>query len=540
MNRCKQHGFTLLEISIAMLIMLALAAASTRALYLRVDKSTTEHTAAEVWSIGEYAQRWVQENGEWPNEINSCANAISTMRSITPDYEFVPTESPWGTNYITVCTPASFSIQVQLVDDWAPALMNMLAVTRILPGTTDTTITTLPLPGSIAALSNVLKRTADPAHPEYNRMETDLDMDWNDIKNVGRLDVNYITTSGGMQTHGTIKAGSSAGGSSFAIETLGGDSSTGGVIINPTEPASPNGSIKMNDSYLNSIGGWLSTRLPNMVEKQSFEVYGGDLVPKPECLDGTVTSTGIHVDATPRIKVHPAEGNYATDYGPIDDKEYWEVFSSSSAELNADVYCYYPPLTDELGGVISASDLLNDFLDGGNLVVNNLSGAWAFYNQVVYVVEVGGNGFLMTQAYFPRDTWVAPVYTEEMRICNTDPMEGGETCTNHSHVYNGYDAPPIATVTNPYSDKYISLDISVSLDVNTDDWPIIQLIFDGDVVHEERNYRGDRGFVMNSTIVVDPGKSGNVTLRTNIGGSRYDYILILSSTVTPHVHFSPP
>lgn len=341
MNRNKlQRGFTLLEISIVMIIAVALAVITTRGLYLKINHNSVEHTAAEIWSIGEGAQHWISTHDEWPGEGNSCTNAITALNTIY--FGGIPTQSPWDTPYITSCVPGeSFSIQVQLDDNWAPALMNMLAVTRILPGTSDTTITTLPLPGSISALTNVLKRTADPAHPEYNRMETDLDMGYFDIENVEiirakRLDVNSI------DSRLTINAlsGAQNGNPVFALNAYGKDEY---AVVQPegSEPRKKNGSVNLNDMYMRSVGGYISSRLSDMVEKTSYVAIGGDLVPKPQCPHNSSVSPA----PIPKIRVRPAsDSNSTVDFGVIDDVEYWQVRGATI--VNAEVYCYYPPLHD--------------------------------------------------------------------------------------------------------------------------------------------------------------------------------------------------
>lgn len=310
----RQRGFTLLEISIAMIITAALAVVAARSAYIKLDGNMTEHTAAEVWVIGEYAQKWVQDNGTWPNETNDCTGAIATM---DPGGSYIPTRSPWGSgssyDYATLCpldplnplSPRNFSITAKLDDNWAPALTNMLAVTQMASGSTDTTVTTLPLPGSIAALSNVLKRTADPLHPEYNQMETDLDMNNNSIVGINALtaisiDVTTIDTeiirdrfdpTFWIQPHstsylddievGTARFGNSTGSYSYNGTTVVAEFLSDSNV--PAGPGSDNGSIDVNDIYLRSVEEYLSARLPNWVEKASYIVKNGDLVAKPDC-----------------------------------------------------------------------------------------------------------------------------------------------------------------------------------------------------------------------------------------------------------------
>ncbi len=536
----RQRGFTLLEISIAMTIMAAMAAIATRTVYLKLDTRYTEHTAAEVWVIGEYAQKYIQDNGEWPDETNGCVGAIPTVESaLSLPSGTIPSQSPWGTPYVTSCVAdTNFSVEVQLDDNWAPAMTNMLAVTQIKGGTTDTTITTLPLPGSIAALSNVLKRTADPMHPEYNRMETDLDMDGNDIDNAGTINADsirsdYITSMWGIKTHSTIEAGSppsSSDTSFFAIETYGGevDGEYGGTIGEPRYPAQPNGSIKMNDAYLNSIGGWLSTRLPNMVEKQSFVAYGGDLIPKPECLDGTVPSSGVFVGATPKIKIHPAEGSYAIDY----DDQYWEVVSSNSDELlHADIYCYYPPLNDTLPDMVSLGSDLNDLRASGNLVVNDLTNA--------LTVLIGYNvtdGIGMTvNTNHARNNWLTPFYAT-YSSCMPRIMD---PCQGTGYIYER-PSQPIVSVNNT-SDRWLSFDVSMSIYSAGGDPTKIGIFAFGGEVYSSPEWTSQGTMSFSHSIVVAPGEQTDILLKGWWGSGRGSELArVTSFNVDTAIHVSDP
>lgn len=401
----RQRGFTLLEISIAMIIMSALAVVAARSAYTKLDSNMTEHTAAEVWAIGEYAQRWVQQNGTWPDETSDCADAIAIM---DPSGTFIPTRSTWGGvssyDYATYCDatdPLSFSITAKLDDNWAPALTNMLAVTQMASGLTDTTVTTMPLPGSMAALQTVLHRTLDPTHSEYNQMETDLDMNINNIVNVNAMEVTIIrdrvdprfVIEPHLESHlneikaGTAEFGNDTNGFSYDGTTVAADFLSSGSVS--AGPGSDNGSIDVNDIYLRSVEEYLSARLPNWVEKASYIARNGDVVPMPIC----PTAGSSPQAPSPKIKLRPAVNHvqefrsyfatrlYATDLG--DDT--WQVHveakigtavaqtvvyetdpatgtavckSGCSAVPHdrsvdpvvdygvaiADVYCYYPPI----------------------------------------------------------------------------------------------------------------------------------------------------------------------------------------------------
>ncbi len=551
-----QRGFTLLEISIVMIIMAALALVTTRSLYLKVDTRMIEHTAAEVWTIGEYAQNYIQQNGEWPDQTNSCVGAISTMEtalSLAPGT--IPSQSPWETSYVTSCSAnVSFSIAVQTDDEWAPALTNMLAVTQMVGGTTDTTITTLPLPGSIAAFDSVLKKV-DTGDVNDNTMETDLYMGDNSILGANLVEasgfvdadnvnfvldpsdhssVNTLVVNGRLYseselhaTSGIVDEGSGSIRTSYAADFFGRNSD--GDKIATSEPGSINGSVNVNDILLRSVGNWLSARLPDMVEKRSFEAYGGDLVPKPVCPH---LENSDFPDPEPRIKVHPAEGNYAKDY----DDQYWEVVSDNSNMLHADIYCYYPPLNDTLPEFVSTGTDLYDLIDSGDLVINDLTDAYAVYIGEIYSDQ--GNGIYSLNSpphhYYKN---VSPIWIHHSD--NILVPNGSDFDTVSGFVFDG-PTGPILTVNNT-TDKWISFDISLTLVPNGEDDVGFTLLVNGGSVATTTVYADGSPKYFNHTVTVDPRDYAEVTLISYwYGGEGTETVQITGCDVNTTMHASEP
>lgn len=508
----RQRGFTLLEISIAMIIMAAMAAITTRAVYLKLDTRFTEHTAAEVWVIGEYAQKYIQQNGEWPDQTNSCGGAIALMTaSLALPAGTIPFQSPWETNYVTSCNAVSFSIEVQLDDNWAPAMMNMLAVTQMKGGTTDTTITTLPMPGSISALQGLLHRT-DTGNPDDNKMETDLNMGYFDIANVETISAKRLDVSS-IDSRITINAlsGAQNGDPVFALNAYGKDE-YGMVQPSGSEPRKKNGSINVNDIYLRSVGGYISSRLPDMVEKTSYIATGGDLVPKPSCPHNSTVSLA----PIPKIRVRPAtDYNTAVDFGIIDDVEYWEVRGGTVSK--AEVYCYYPPLVDPgYEEVIPVGQDLEDLVASGDLEVNNISGSYTYYYN--------------TNCQLPRNSWVNPVY-----VVWFDGVPGyvdpGWICPD--------EAPPIVSVNNIYVDRWISFDISMTIQSSGGDNTSVRILVGG--TQDFVTTWGGGSRTINHTVVVNPGENLDIKVQGQWhDGGGVEEAKILSMSVNKHIHISNP
>ncbi|THB64891.1 MAG: type II secretion system protein [Gammaproteobacteria bacterium] len=558
----RQKGFTLLEISIAMIIVAALAVITAQSVSRKINQTYIEQTAAEVWAVGEYAQGYIARYNKWPGEDGNCVDALTEIQNMSVN---VPTESPWGTPYITNCiSNVSFTVTVQTDDVWAPVLTNMLAVTQMVGGTTDTTITTLPLPGSIAALDDVLKKV-DTGDVIDNTMETDLYMndgthshsirgadqveasefvdadndsfvlDPNDDSNINTLVVNGIlfSESALYATSGMLDDGKGGSHPGYAAAFRGRNGD--GDHEWTTEPESFNGSINVNDIMLRSVGHWLSARLPDMVEKRSFVAYGGDLIPKPDC---PAVENSSFPDPVQMVKVHPAEGNYARDY----DDDYWEVVADDGLqELHADVYCYYQPLNDPFNGntQIAIGDLAQQLIDDGHIVANNLAGSFAFDGAARF--ENDTNGFIYPAPYFPRDSWHRPAYFTYDTRTYVMPVVADETISADFYVS---DASNLVYADNIHNDMWLKLQINVSYSCNTDDDYYHRLNINGASSNQQffPNCYGSR--TVPFTVIVDPSEDVTVYLETNFPngdeGSGSDHLHITSTTVTSSLYFSDP
>jgi prepilin-type N-terminal cleavage/methylation domain-containing protein len=173
------RGFSLIELAFVVLIMGLLAAASSTFFLEDWRRKKTDITAAEIWAIGTAAQKYSADNGAWPDRVNLCSGALAVL--LTDGYlGAIDAYSPWyeatsnpGGQYVVACDDNALTVTVTTTTEWAGYIANNLAVTTAAGADT---ITVFPLAAAVPALAGLLHRDFDPAHPEYNQMNTDLVM----------------------------------------------------------------------------------------------------------------------------------------------------------------------------------------------------------------------------------------------------------------------------------------------------------------------------------------------------------------------------
>lgn len=184
-KRSAQAGFTIFEVTAAIAFFLSVAASYSFFNQRLINTRLVTKAINEVLFIGEAAQNYQVDIGEFPNESGNCAMAIAQL--VTSGYlGGGGNNSPFGTAYTTDCTGGNiFTVSVT-----APTNNLAAEITSGLPRATrnnNIAASNFTLPGAVPGLQAYLRRTTDPAFPNANTMETDLNMNGNDILSVARL-----------------------------------------------------------------------------------------------------------------------------------------------------------------------------------------------------------------------------------------------------------------------------------------------------------------------------------------------------------------
>ena len=136
-----QGGFTLLEMSLVLLVMAAIAIPATEGIKQQVRKLKLERGAREMVAIQEAGLRYYQDNGSWPANITTLVNT-----------NYLPagsTVSPWGSAYTTSASGNNFTVSVNTdANAQATRLQSRLPFTS----TTNRTVrSTVGIPGTETA-----------------------------------------------------------------------------------------------------------------------------------------------------------------------------------------------------------------------------------------------------------------------------------------------------------------------------------------------------------------------------------------------------
>lgn len=169
-SKSGERGFTLLEAMVVLFGAMLLAAALVPDYGRLVMEDRAHRAILETANIGDAAKAWQLANGEWPDAVNACADAINQLRSdgtLTAAAGFAG-NNPFSQIYVTSCTADTFVIVQDVDADWAGFIVAALPVTRSLDA--DTVETSYPLPG---ARSPALIGSPDGSSPA-SRMTTAL------------------------------------------------------------------------------------------------------------------------------------------------------------------------------------------------------------------------------------------------------------------------------------------------------------------------------------------------------------------------------
>lgn len=186
MKPAPQKGFAILELMVATLIATSIGIGLLRQEITQFEEDISQLVAAEILTLHDAARNFYSDTGVWPDQANNCADALNVLRA--GGYIIGFNENRWGTGFITTCPGApalNFLVSAAAPVDRYAAATAARVLSPQLAGNVVTS--SIPIPGAEPALGNFLSRVAVPGAPEVNRMETNIDMDGNDINNVGTI-----------------------------------------------------------------------------------------------------------------------------------------------------------------------------------------------------------------------------------------------------------------------------------------------------------------------------------------------------------------
>lgn len=193
----RQSGFSLIELAVTLAIMAMVTAATVPSFMETINEKRANLTAQDTQTILDAARTYRAEKGAWPDAA-LCANAIAVLKGTTPPYlAGVSSINKYNSPVTTSCTTYTFSVDQNVIADWDGVVANTLPGTTVVSAATHLIRSTAGVPGSEAALSDKLSRTAQ-ANAELNRMRTTLLMGNNNITEVNNLDTVSVTASGAI------------------------------------------------------------------------------------------------------------------------------------------------------------------------------------------------------------------------------------------------------------------------------------------------------------------------------------------------------
>lgn len=190
----RQKGLLLLEIVIGLLMLAIILPLLIPNWPEIVGRNVSERTVEETLAIWDASRNYYARNQEWPDEANGCVDAIAVMEAGTYIANIGPNNA-WNGAIATSCVPGTSVMEIDqpVTADWQGYILGQLpASSAVAPASINTVI---PAPGTSAQTYTQLSRVAVAGSPELNRVETDLDMNGNDIDNAGVVTAEEVTLS---------------------------------------------------------------------------------------------------------------------------------------------------------------------------------------------------------------------------------------------------------------------------------------------------------------------------------------------------------
>ncbi|GEM_PF-3625677 len=330
----KARGFTLMELMFVIAITAMLGSAIIPQLMTKAEVRRAEKTAEEMRSWLEAGLAYYAANNAWPADANTLVtNQYMPVSALT---------NPWGYSY----TLAVVGNQLQVSTTFEKHPNIGVEKLPLSSATGNVVSAASTVPGTESSHSRLLNRYGDNGQ---NLMQATLDMGGFAVDNATAINVQSGTTLNINNGHTRANQGItaiSANGSTVGIDVR---DSGGGAN---TAQRSFEGSISVNDIYLRSIAGeqWLSSRLPNLVHKGSYNVSNGTVITKPSCPGGGIPriylTLGVQQFVDTNTNNWAATAPLVNDLGgswQMDFRVYWWDGSSADdrSRLLAQTYCYY-------------------------------------------------------------------------------------------------------------------------------------------------------------------------------------------------------
>lgn len=224
MNLAKSRGFTMLELLFATTLLTILSLAALPFAIDKANTSTADVVVAEVYSVGSAAQTYRATNGAWPDQANGCAGSINVLSSagILPTFVTDGSGNPldsWTGTLVTTCAAnAPFVVKANpRTGDTNNLKYARYAASKLFAATVDnaaqSVASSFVVPGFEPGFDQLLHRYRDAAHPEFNQMQTDIDMNSNSISNAKQFTWAYgeslLGADGSSANAGVIELGKS-------------------------------------------------------------------------------------------------------------------------------------------------------------------------------------------------------------------------------------------------------------------------------------------------------------------------------------------
>lgn len=191
----RQRGLTMFELALTIAIASAILIAAIPLQIEKLEKTQVEVAATQIFTVGDVAQQFRSDTGNWPGQADAVpCNINAVMTALTAGGYLVNplNRTAWGSAIATTCNAMRFDVSTvgpnaQRVQE-AAALLHTAQVAG-------TTLTSVFPAGAPPAFNDVLYRVAVPGRPELNQMQTNLDMNNNNIANAAAVTATTVTAT---------------------------------------------------------------------------------------------------------------------------------------------------------------------------------------------------------------------------------------------------------------------------------------------------------------------------------------------------------